>query len=164
MNTDGSIFGSFGQAGCGGVVRDEHENWIAGFTRHIGTTNCFAAELWGLRNGLSLCLSLNILCLVVEVDAKAVVDILKNHNYDNIIISPIMEDCRQLVSCFQQIQINHCYRQANRCADLLAKLGVEQEIDFQNFLSSPVDILQILQDDRDGLYVNRICHNSVVSL
>ena len=68
------------------------------------------------------------------------------------------------MSCFQQIQINHCYRQANRCADLLAKLGVEQEIDFQNFLSSPMDILQILQDDRDGLYVNRICHNSVVSL
>ena len=59
---------------------------------------------------------------------------------------------------------NHCYRQANRCADLLAKMGVEQEIDFLNFLSSPVDILQILQDDRDGLYVNRICHDSVVSL
>ena len=68
------------------------------------------------------------------------------------------------MSCFQQIQINHCYRQVNRCADLLAKLGVEQEIDFQNFLSSPVDILQILQDDRDGLYVNRIYHNFVVSL
>ena len=94
LNTDGSVFGSFGQVGCGGVVRDEHGNWIVGFTRHIGTTNFFAAEFWGLRDDLSLCLSLNIPCLVVEVDAKAVVDVPRNHNYDNIIISPIMDDCR----------------------------------------------------------------------
>ena len=94
LNTDGSVFGSFGQAGCGSVVRDDHENWIVGFTRHIGTTNCFAVELWGLRDVLNLCLSLNIPCFVVDVDAKAVVDVLRNYNYDNIIISPIMEDCR----------------------------------------------------------------------
>ena len=111
-----------------------------------------------------LCLSLNIPCLVVELDAKAVVDVLRNYNYDNTIISPIMDDCRKLVSCFQQIQIKHCYWQANRCADLLAKIRVEQEIDFLNYLSPPVDFLQILQEDRNGLYVNRICHDSVVSL
>ena len=48
------------RAGCGGVVRDEHGNWVAGFTRHIGITDIFAAELWGLRDGLLLCRSLNI--------------------------------------------------------------------------------------------------------
>ena len=42
-------------------------------------------------------------------------------------------------------------------------MGVEQEIDFKNFLSQPVDILQILQDDRAGLFVNSICHDSIVS-
>ena len=47
---------------------------------------------------------------------------------------------------------------------MLAKMGVEQEIDFLNLLSPPVDILPILQDDRDGLLVNRTCHESVVSL
>ena len=66
--------------------------------------------------------------------------------------------------CFQQIQIKHCYRQANRCADMLAKMGVEQEIELLNLLSPPMDILQVLQDDRDGLYVNRTCHDFVVSL
>ena len=164
LNTDGSVLGRIGQASCGGVVRDDNGCWIVGFTRHIGTTNCFAAKLWGLRDGLSLCLSLNISCLVVVLDAKAVVDVLRSYNYDNTIISPIMDDCRKLVSCFQQIQIKHYYRQANRCADLLAKIRVEQEIDFLNYLSPPVDFLQILQEDRNGLYVNRICHDSVVSL
>ena len=111
-----------------------------------------------------MCLSLNIPCLVVELDAKTVVDVLRNYSYDNRIISPTMDDCRQLVLCFQQIQIKHCYRQANRCADMLAKMGVEQEIELLNLLSPPMDILQILQDDRVGLYVNRTCHDFVVSL
>ena len=164
LNTDGSVLSSVGQAGCGGVVRDDHGNWIAGFTRHIGATDSFAAELCGLRDGLSLCLSLNVTCLVVELDAKAMVDVLRNYSYDNKIISPIMDDCRQLVLCFQQIQIKHCYWQANRCANMLAKMGVEQEIDLLNLLSPPVDVLQILQDDRDGLFVNRTCHDSVAFL
>ena len=94
LNTEGLVLGSFGQAGCGGVVRDEHENWIAGFTRHIGATNRFTTELRGLRDGFSLCLSLNISCLVVEMDSKVVVDVLRNSNYDNNIISPILDDCR----------------------------------------------------------------------
>ena len=47
---------------------------------------------------------------------------------------------------------------------MLAKMGVEQEIELLNLLSPPMDILQILQDDRDGLYVNRTGHDFVVSL
>ena len=60
--------------------------------------------------------------------------------------------------CFQQIQIKHCYWQANQCVELLAKSGVEQEIDLINYPSPLMDVLQTLQDDRDRLYINRICH------
>ena len=110
LNTNGFVIGSSRQAGCGGVVRDEHGDWVAGFTRHIGATSSFAAELWGLRDGLNLFSSLNIPCLIIELDTKAVVDVLRNSNYDKNIISPILDDCRQLVLRFQQIQIKHCYR------------------------------------------------------
>lgn len=71
LNSNGSIIGSSGQAGCGGVVRDGHKDWVAGFTRHIGATNSFAAELWGLRDGLILCFSLNISCLIVELESDS---------------------------------------------------------------------------------------------
>ena len=43
-------------------------------------------------------------------------------------------------------------------------MGVEQEIDLIKYLSPPVDVLQTLQDDRDGLYINRICHGIDVGL
>ena len=43
LNTDESSIGCMERAGCGGVIRDEHGNWVAGFTRHVGATNSFAA-------------------------------------------------------------------------------------------------------------------------
>ena len=52
LNKDRSFVGNLGIAGCGGVVRDKHGRWVRGFTRHIGLTTSFVAELWGLRDGI----------------------------------------------------------------------------------------------------------------
>ena len=76
LNTDGAAEGNPGLASCGGLLRDDHGNWIVGFARRIGTSTSFVAELWGLRDGLSLCNNLNIPSLIVELNAKAIVDIL----------------------------------------------------------------------------------------
>lgn len=74
LNTDRASFGNRGLASCGGIVRDEHGNWVAGFSRKIGITSSFMVELWGLKDRLTLCNNLNISSLVVELDAKAIVD------------------------------------------------------------------------------------------
>ena len=92
LNTDGACSDLHSLAGCGGVVRGEDGQWIVGFSKRIGVTNSFAAELWGLYEGLKLCCNLNIHCLVVRMDAKAIVDALQNENYANNIISPILDD------------------------------------------------------------------------
>lgn len=123
LNTDGSMFGSLGVAGCGGVIRDDCGNWISGFTKRIGITNSFIAEMWGLREGLIMCCNLNIASLIVELDARAVVDAFSNNQYVNNIISPILDDCRLLSSRFSRIQFKHCYREGNRVADTLAKMS-----------------------------------------
>ena len=110
LNTNGSCSELHGLASCGGVVRNEDGQWVAGFSKRIRVTNSFAVELWGLREGLKLCCNLNIHCLVVEMDAKAIVDVLWNAYYANNIISPILDDCRQLLTHFHQVHINHCFR------------------------------------------------------
>ena len=61
LNTDGSSLGNPGQAGGGGLIRDEDGNWIVGIARKIGSTTSFLVELWALRDGLNLCLSYNLL-------------------------------------------------------------------------------------------------------
>ena len=71
---DGSAIGNPGPAGCGGVIRDNNGQWVAGFTRRIRVTTSFAAELWGLRDGLMMSCSLNISSLIVELDAKGILN------------------------------------------------------------------------------------------
>ena len=39
--------------------------------------NSFVVELWGLRDGLIMCCSLNLFSLEVEVDTKAIDDCLR---------------------------------------------------------------------------------------
>ena len=42
----------------GGLIRKPAGDWIMGFMRNIGCTESAAAELWVLRDGLSLCVPL----------------------------------------------------------------------------------------------------------
>ena len=123
LNTDGSVIGSMGVASYGGVIRDDCGNWISSFTKRIGITNSFIAEMWGLRKGLIMCWNLNIASLIVELDARAVVDAFNNAQYVNNVTSPTLDDCRLLSTRFSQIQFHHCYREGNRVADMLATMS-----------------------------------------
>ena len=131
--------------------------------KRIGITNNFEAELWGLREGLMLCYRLNISSLVVELDAKAIVDVLDNPSSANNIVSPILDDCRRLVPRFQQIQFKHYFRQANRCADSLVRLSLSKEAEFSLFDSPPVDMKIFFEDDLNGMYFDRICPELIVA-
>ena len=157
MNTDGSAIENPGIAGCGGILRDEHGHLIKGFTRKIGITNSFVTELQGLRDGLLICSSCSFDCVEIELDAKAIIDVLANPNYVNNIVSPILDDCRQLISSLIQVRSRHCYRKANNCADKLAKMGSSHNLDFAIFDNPPMDLLSVYEDDLNGMYFNRLC-------
>ena len=84
--------------GGGGVVRDDQGNWVIGFARKIGPVNSFLAKLWSLRDGLFLCVQAQVQVLIVEMDAKALVDAFSNQTNSNVIISSLMEDYRHLAT------------------------------------------------------------------
>ena len=105
---------------------------------------------------------INIHLLIIELDAKAVVDVFLNPSYQNNAISPILDDCRELMLQFQQVQLRHCFRQANCCADVLARMSTDQDAEFISFSCPPVDIRSMLDEDAIGLYVNRVCFVSDV--
>ena len=140
---------------------DSHGEWISGFSRHIGIMNSFVAELWGLRDGLLLCSNLNIPSLIVELDAKSIVEIFCKTGYVNDAISPILDDCRMLITKFQQVQFKHYFCQLNQCADALARLGVDQDLDFRIFESPPMNAFVFFEQDNNCLCFNRLCTVSV---
>jgi len=164
LNTDGSLVDSLGLAGGGGVVRDDQGNWVFGSARKIGPVSSFLAELWSLRDGFFLCVQAQVQALIVEMDAKALVDAFSNQNNSNVITSPLMEDCRQLATQIPQVRFMHVYKEANRVANHLAKLGSSMEIDFVIFSSPPVDIVSVVEADCRGLVVNRMCPVPVLSV
>ena len=157
LNVDGAAAGASGMAGGGGLIRDGNGDWVIGFARKIGTTTSFMAELWALRDGLLLCLQIQAQAVCVELDAKAVVDAFNMQNYSNTVISSIMDDCRHLASQISHLRVRHIYREANRCADFLAKLGLSIVSDYVELPSPPVDLVHILEDDACGRAVNRLC-------
>ena len=103
-----------------------------------------------------------IQCLVVELDASMIVDVLTKPDYANNIISHILNDCKQMLTQFQQVQIRHCFRQANCCANMMARKGAEQQLDYCAFSSPRVDVLEIFGKDLDGKYCNRLCADGAV--
>ncbi|XP_065639085.1 uncharacterized protein LOC136071559 [Quercus suber] len=163
LNTDGSTDIASGTTGGGGLIRDDRGSWIMGFTRKISKADSFLAETWALRDGLLLCNQHNFNAVMIELDAKALVDALNNPSYTNIIVSSLFDDCRLLAAQIPQLSIKHIYREANKCADRLAKLGSCQDVDFISYSYPPVELLPLVVANCQGMVVNRFCPDLLFS-
>ena len=84
-------------------------------------------------------------------------DAFNSPTFSSSIVSSIMNDCRHMATWIPQKRFRHIYREANRCADFLARIGTLLESDFIVFSSLLMDLVSILEADANGLYVNRFC-------
>ena len=155
LNTDGLAMGNPGKAGCGGLLRNSEGSWIKGFARGVGCTTSCVAELWALRDGLNLASSLGIESLIIQLDALAIVHLLNNF-VANLALEPLLSDCRNLLRTFPRTRIEHVYREANQCADALAKLGAKFSAMFIYFDIPPDVVVNLLTLDRAATSCNRL--------
>ena len=58
--------------------------------------------------------------MIVELDARLLVDLLGKADDFSSSNNPILADCKEGLKLFPQVKIQHCYREANKCADALA--------------------------------------------
>ena len=77
----------------------------------------------------------------------------KETGFNNIIIEM---DCKNLLSEIPNKQIVHIYREANQCADALAKLGASSLDSFVIFLYPPPVVESIIASDKASLRCNRL--------
>ena len=54
LNTDGSAVGNPRIAGGGGLIHNENGDWVMGFVGSLDITFGVMAELWALKDGLTL--------------------------------------------------------------------------------------------------------------
>ena len=159
LNTDGSALGNPGRASGGGVIRDHLGHWIKGFSRALGTTNSFIAELWALKDGLIIFKDLGLSKLIVELDALSVIHMLSSDKSCPI-MEPLLSDYRSLFKAIPNKRIQHIYREANQYADALARLGSRVIFSFVVFVEPPPVVADLLALNVAG----NICNNLVNSL
>ena len=164
LNSDGSSMGNPRLAGGGGLIRNEIGEWVRGYARAIGCATSVAAKLWALRDGIRLCISLKILALVIELDAKLVIDLSKKDVENLNGISVLVADCREGLKKIPLDRIQHYYREANKCADALARRRVTLKQDFTIFMDPPSDVALLLNLDSAGtLYFHDVASGLEVS-
>ena len=96
--------------------------------------------------------------LIIELDVLSIV-VLMNNNTANLLMEPLLNDCRNLVRKIPNKQIVHIYREANQCADVLAKLGASSLESFVIFLYLPPVVESILAADKACLRCNRLINS-----
>ena len=58
--------------------------------------------------------------LLIELDAKVVVELVQSISPSNAFYSSLLTDCRSLLGRFQHYKVQHMFREANCVADTLA--------------------------------------------
>ena len=140
-----------GRAGGDGLIRDSNVAWVKGYARATAHTTSVATVLWALRDGINLCISLNLAAVEIELDAKLIVDLLGQALDTSNANDSILADCKEGLKRIPQERVQHCYREANKCADALTRREAMLAKDFVLFLQPSSDVLFLLNLDYSGV-------------
>jgi ribonuclease HI len=155
LNTDGAY--KVNQiAGCGGVVRGSHGEWLGGFAKGIGLCSAFVAELWGVYEGLKLVYRLGFKNVELEVDSEAVVGVIKSGCTMSYGGSTLLKRIWQLLEKDWKVEISHVYREANNCADALTNIGCSHAFNFEFYACCPASVSDVFNLDMRGNTTSRL--------
>lgn len=147
LNTNGSSLGNLGPDGWGVVIRDHNLKWIYGFAQQIGHAYSVMIELWAIRDGLSLDISMDFPRVCVELYVLLVVSYLVNLSKFHPYLMTLVHDYRLLLQAIPNSHVSHIFREANKCVDAMASLGRTQSINFAVFSSPSKSILGLIDFD-----------------
>ncbi|GLT41963.1 hypothetical protein SLA2020_159880 [Shorea laevis] len=156
LNTDGSRLSSSGIASAGGLVCDLAGGWMHGFVSNIGKATNFIAELWGLKEGLLLCLSLDIRRLKVELDSMIALQAVQAECLPDGLATALILDIKALVASFELCLLSHTLREGNSTADFLASMGHSSPYGMTFLSSLPLGMASLLLGDAMGILFPRM--------
>ena len=143
LSTEGFSLGNPRLARVGGLICNHNGFWICGFDWNVGYATSVLAELWVLKDGLTLVTSLGFSNVLIKLDSLIV---LSFFNHDSVIhpcLMNIVNDCISLLLQISNYKMSHIFREGNKCADAMARLGGSLSPDFVLY-SSPHDCIKDL--------------------
>lgn len=114
MNFDGGSGRQSKVARIGGAFRDHESRFILAYTGRIGKATCSVAEFIATKRGLEIALTNNWLDILIECDAKSVID----HIRCNIVIKAKVDakharEIDELATKLNSLNSVHNHRDAN---------------------------------------------------
>jgi len=76
LNSNGSVAGPLGTAGCGGIPRNIDGNFTAAFAANNGTCSVVQSELWGILHSLQVAKSRGFWRVCVDSDSAAAINLI----------------------------------------------------------------------------------------
>nr|XP_027062765.1 uncharacterized protein LOC113689142 [Coffea arabica] len=139
-----------GLSGGGGLLRDSQGGFLLGFSCFLGITTSLHAELQALLYGVKLCVDWGYRELHLEVDSLILVQIISAELACPWRLQVELDDLLQHQSLFRSI--THCFREANKPSDRLAKMGADRGRDvlFESFAELPPMARGDIRMDRSG--------------
>ncbi|XP_058783274.1 uncharacterized protein LOC131657947 [Vicia villosa] len=155
LNVDEACKNS-GNSGCGGVARNDKGEMIFDFAKWLRSCNAFMAELWSLYEGVKLLHSRGILKMEVNVDSTTVLKAIERKCFSMIESLSIINRICSLLDNLEEMLISHSYREANKCANVLASVGCGIGHDMILFYIAPDCIVRLIQEDAKGATSTRL--------
>ncbi|KAJ1400875.1 Ribonuclease H domain [Sesbania bispinosa] len=152
LNVDGSFNPVSRRMGVGGLFRNDHSCWVAGFTSFIGLGDSVEAEFLTVRFGLQFAWDKGFRFVVLESDAKEIIHTLQQHDVElSHRHSGVIVFIHELLERDWSVELKHIPREANFPADWLAKDGARND-SFVHLLEEPPPEVETLML-RDNLSV-----------
>ncbi|GLJ23795.1 hypothetical protein SUGI_0451490 [Cryptomeria japonica] len=155
LNFDGAARGNPRILGIGCVIKDqEGKILVAGYGRILNGSNKIAEEKV-LLLGIKLEIKNKANNIIIKGDSQNIIYVVLKKQTPNWQLDYIIQEERELIHSLVPYQIVHCYREANRLADILANLGCDQEL--TKVVLSQREFLEIKtlreQADRDAFQI-----------
>ncbi|XP_061358638.1 uncharacterized protein LOC133302833 [Gastrolobium bilobum] len=121
INSDGACAEEGIRMSCGGVARNCYGEWIAGFSKKLGSGNVLMAELWGVILGLEWAWVQGYQQLIIEVDSMDAYNVILQGCVEAHPCHMLMLRIKEMMGRSWQVNVLHVYRECNRVADWLAR-------------------------------------------
>lgn len=128
LDIDGAV-NSIGAVTCGGIIRDDKGNQIKEFFKYLGYQPSTTAELLGILEGLQFCWNARFNKINIYSNSAEALSLIQHNFFENHSLSGIINKGRKLIMNNWIITSEHTFREANRCADMLAHQASQENLD-----------------------------------
>ncbi|CAI0385416.1 unnamed protein product [Linum tenue] len=148
-----------GLGAAGGLIRDHIGRCLSAFTLNLGACTITQAELRGAVEGLQVVWDRGYRKVRVQLDSQCPVHLIGRTDTEEHHCAAILARFRELMSRPWEVEVEHVYREGNRCADFLASRGHVVPFGFHEVVSSDPMLSYWIMYDCQGVSEPRLVLN-----